>query len=323
YPDCSLVSGLQMFETHDKEPLSAHEIYNGTEFVNQTLREFYENVGISHQTSVARTPEQNGVVKRQNRTLVEVARTIPVDLADSLVSASIDQDAPSTSIPSIQEQDHEDSTSQGLSTNDLQLHTPFEHLGFVDQDNPSHVYKLKKDLDGLKQAPDIPLVEKSKLDEDLQGKPVDATLYRGMIGSLMYLTSSRPDLTYAIFLCAQYQEKPTEKHLNAVKQIFRYLKGTINIGLNMNPIATQQAALDNALFPLEKRLKIKRCNARTAFSKPQREETYQVTLEALNLSPCYPANLIIAEVPEIFMHQFWNTITKIRDTDAYSFKLDK
>ncbi|GJW71475.1 retrovirus-related pol polyprotein from transposon TNT 1-94 [Tanacetum coccineum] len=49
---------------------------NGTEFVNQTLREFYENVGISHQTSVARTPQQNGVVERQNRTLVEAARTM-------------------------------------------------------------------------------------------------------------------------------------------------------------------------------------------------------------------------------------------------------
>ncbi|GJS21871.1 retrovirus-related pol polyprotein from transposon TNT 1-94 [Tanacetum coccineum] len=62
---------------------------------------------------------------------------------------------------------------------------------------------------------DTPLVEKSKLDEDLQGKPVDATLYRGMIGSLMYLTSSRPDLIYAVCLCAWYQAKPTEKHLNA------------------------------------------------------------------------------------------------------------
>ncbi|GJR19698.1 retrovirus-related pol polyprotein from transposon TNT 1-94 [Tanacetum coccineum] len=49
---------------------------NGTEFVNQTLREFYENVGISHQTSVARTPQQNGIVKRQNQTLVEVALTM-------------------------------------------------------------------------------------------------------------------------------------------------------------------------------------------------------------------------------------------------------
>ncbi|GKD42625.1 retrovirus-related pol polyprotein from transposon TNT 1-94, partial [Tanacetum coccineum] len=49
---------------------------NGTKFVNQTLREWYENVGISHQTSVARTPQQNGVVERQNRTLVEAARTM-------------------------------------------------------------------------------------------------------------------------------------------------------------------------------------------------------------------------------------------------------
>nr|GEX93172.1 uncharacterized mitochondrial protein AtMg00810-like [Tanacetum cinerariifolium] len=78
---------------------------------------------------------------------------------------------------------------------------------------------------------DTPLVEKSKLDEDLQGKPVDATLYRGMIESLMYLTSSRPDLTYAVCLCAWYQAKPTKKHLNAVKRIFRYLKGTINMGV--------------------------------------------------------------------------------------------
>ncbi|GJZ47700.1 retrovirus-related pol polyprotein from transposon TNT 1-94, partial [Tanacetum coccineum] len=49
---------------------------NGTEFVNQTLRDLYENVGISHQTSVARTPQQNGVVERRNQTLVEAARTM-------------------------------------------------------------------------------------------------------------------------------------------------------------------------------------------------------------------------------------------------------
>ncbi|GKB14593.1 hypothetical protein Tco_0848516 [Tanacetum coccineum] len=52
-----------------------------------------------------------------------------------------------------------------------------------------------------------------------------------MIGSLMYLTSSRPDLIYAVCLCARYQAKPTKKHLNAVKRIFRYLKGTINMDL--------------------------------------------------------------------------------------------
>ncbi|GJT57800.1 hypothetical protein Tco_0992854 [Tanacetum coccineum] len=78
---------------------------------------------------------------------------------------------------------------------------------------------------------DTPMVEKNKLDEDLQGTPVDATLYHGIFGSLMYLTSSRPKLIYAVCLCARYQAKPTEKHLHAVKQIFRYLKGTINMGL--------------------------------------------------------------------------------------------
>ncbi|GJX59088.1 retrovirus-related pol polyprotein from transposon TNT 1-94 [Tanacetum coccineum] len=78
---------------------------------------------------------------------------------------------------------------------------------------------------------DAPMIETMKLDKDLQGKPVDATLYRGMIGSLMYLTASRPDLNYDVCLCARYQAKPTEKHLQSVKQIFRYLNGTINMGL--------------------------------------------------------------------------------------------
>nr|GEU73615.1 integrase, catalytic region, zinc finger, CCHC-type, peptidase aspartic, catalytic [Tanacetum cinerariifolium] len=75
---------------------------NGTEFVNKTLREFYENVGISHQTSVARTLQQNGAVERA------------VDLADSPVSTSIDQDASSTSTPSTQDQEHSPIISQGF-----------------------------------------------------------------------------------------------------------------------------------------------------------------------------------------------------------------
>ncbi|GKA87738.1 hypothetical protein Tco_0809502 [Tanacetum coccineum] len=62
---------------------------------------------------------------------------------------------------------------------------------------------------------DTPMVEKSKLDEDLQGKAVDPTRYHRMIGSLMYLTSSRPDIVFAICMCARYQAKPTEKYLHA------------------------------------------------------------------------------------------------------------
>nr|GEW81692.1 hypothetical protein [Tanacetum cinerariifolium] len=184
--------------------------------------------------------------------------------------------------------------------------------GFVDPDNPNHVYKLKKALYGLKQAPrawydmlssflisqdfskgtvdptlfihrnsndlllmsmmgkisfflglqisesprgifinqskyaleslkkydfksgdpvDTPMVVKFKLDEDKEGKAVDPSHYRGMIGTLLYLTASRPDLQFVICMCARYQARPTEKHLHAVKRIFQYLRGTVNRGL--------------------------------------------------------------------------------------------
>nr|GEU45590.1 retrovirus-related Pol polyprotein from transposon TNT 1-94 [Tanacetum cinerariifolium] len=69
------------------------------------------------------------------------------------------------------------------------------------------------------------------LDADLSGTLVDQMKYRSMVGALMYLTASRPDIMHATCYCACYQAKPTEKHLTAVKRVFRYLKDTINMGL--------------------------------------------------------------------------------------------
>ncbi|GKD82655.1 retrovirus-related pol polyprotein from transposon TNT 1-94 [Tanacetum coccineum] len=65
-----------MIQVRLKETVRRIRTDNGTEFVNQTLREYYEKVGISHETSVARSPQQNGVVERRNRTLIEAARTM-------------------------------------------------------------------------------------------------------------------------------------------------------------------------------------------------------------------------------------------------------
>nr|GEX30030.1 hypothetical protein [Tanacetum cinerariifolium] len=73
-----------------------------------------------------------------------------------------------------------------------------------------------------------PMEIKDKLDLYQNGTLVDATQYHSMIGALMYLTSSRPDIVHATCLCARYQTKPTEKHLKEVKRIFRYLWGTVN-----------------------------------------------------------------------------------------------
>ncbi|KAK2411518.1 putative mitochondrial protein [Trifolium repens] len=66
--------------------------------------------------------------------------------------------------------------------------------------------------------------------DESEGK-VDQKLYRGMIGSLLYLTASRPDILFSVCLCARFQSDPRESHLTAVKRIFRYLKSTCNIGL--------------------------------------------------------------------------------------------
>ncbi|GKB85009.1 hypothetical protein Tco_0957281, partial [Tanacetum coccineum] len=86
--------------------------------------------------------------------------------------------------------------------------------------------------------------------------------------------------------------------------------------------AAQQVALDNALVPLEKRVKIGKRNMRINPAKTQKEPTYQVVLDALALTTCYPAFLIIADVLEIYMHPFWFTIDK-KDSTAYRFKIDK
>nr|GFB71538.1 retrovirus-related Pol polyprotein from transposon TNT 1-94 [Tanacetum cinerariifolium] len=69
------------------------------------------------------------------------------------------------------------------------------------------------------------------LDADLSGTLIDQTKYQSMVGALMYLIASRPDIVHATCYCARYQAKQTEKNLTAFKRIFRYLKDTINMGL--------------------------------------------------------------------------------------------
>ncbi|GJS69905.1 retrovirus-related pol polyprotein from transposon TNT 1-94 [Tanacetum coccineum] len=120
--------------------------------------------------------------------------------------------------------------------------------GFVDPYHPDKVYRLKIALYGLKQAPrawydelsnflhgmtscdsiSTPMASKH-LDADLSGTSVDQTKYHSMVGALMYLTASRPDIVHATCYCARYQAKPSKKHLTAVKRIFRYLKESINM----------------------------------------------------------------------------------------------
>ncbi|GJY94132.1 putative ribonuclease H-like domain-containing protein [Tanacetum coccineum] len=126
--------------------------------------------------------------------------------------------------------------------------------GFEDPDFLDRVYKVEKALYGLHQAPracqdkyvdDIlkkfgfstvktasTLMETSKtLLKDAEAEDVDVHLYRSMIGSLMYLTTSRPDIMFVVCSCVRFQVTPKVSHLHAMKRIFRYLKGQPKLGL--------------------------------------------------------------------------------------------
>ncbi|GKA96498.1 retrovirus-related pol polyprotein from transposon TNT 1-94, partial [Tanacetum coccineum] len=284
--------------------------------------------------------------------------------------------------------------------------------GFVDQENLSHVYKLKKALYGLKQAPracprgifinqskyaseivkkyglhstdsvDTPMIENKKLDEDLQGKQVDATLYRGMIGSLMYLTASRPDLNYAVCLCARRSTSGSAQFLGdklvswsskkqkstaissteaeyialsgCCSQILWMRSQLTGYGFQFNKIplyCDNKSAIalccNNVQHSRAKHIDIRyhfikeqvengivelyfiRTEYQLAdiFTKPLPRERFNflidklVTLDAIALTPCYPAFLITADVPEVYIHQFWNSVYK--HDDFYRFKIDK
>ncbi|GJV67803.1 hypothetical protein Tco_1483312 [Tanacetum coccineum] len=105
-----------------------------------------------------------------------------------------------------------------------ELSTEFEKLMHDNQDK--YVAEILKKFDfSLVKTASNPMDPNKALIKDEEAEDVDVYLYRSMIGSLMYLTASRPDITFAMYACATFQVTPKSSHLHAVKRIFRYLKG--------------------------------------------------------------------------------------------------
>jgi len=90
---------------------------------------------------------------------------------------------------------------------------------------------LKKfEMESCKEA-STPMPSSCYMDVDVVGKEVDQTKYRALIGSLLYLTASRPNIMFGVCLCARFQANPKESHLKVAKRILKYIKGTTNVGL--------------------------------------------------------------------------------------------
>ncbi|GJY80190.1 putative ribonuclease H-like domain-containing protein [Tanacetum coccineum] len=226
---------------------------------------FYEFVGqkgIKREYNNARTPQQNGVVKRKNKTLIEAARTM---LADSFLPNTIWAEAVSTAcyVLNCRDSKHDiilvqvyvddiifgstkkswcdefealmksrfQMSSMGELTFFLGLQVKQKEDGiFISQDKYVAEILKKFDFVSVKTA-STPIETQKPLVKDEEASDVDVHLYRSMIGSLMYLTASRPDIMFAVCACSRFQVTPKTSHLSAVKRIFRYLKGKPKLGL--------------------------------------------------------------------------------------------
>ena len=101
---------------------------------------------------------------------------------------------------------------------------------FISQEKYARNLVKKFGLDSKKHA-STPLSSSTKLSLDSSGVEMSPTLYKSIIGSLLYLMASRPDIAFSVGVCARYQAAPKESHLTAVKRIIHYINGTLEYGL--------------------------------------------------------------------------------------------
>ncbi|XP_019228663.1 PREDICTED: uncharacterized protein LOC109209783 [Nicotiana attenuata] len=161
---------------------------------------------------------------------------------------------------------------------------------------------LKKfNMDSSKSI-DTPIAIATNLNLDEEGKIVEQNLYRGMIGSLLYLTAIRPDIVFSVRLCARFQENPKESHLKAVKRILRYLKGNPDLclwyprGYNFDLVG--YADVDCAEFHVDRKstLGIAHCLGSFLVTKKQNSEVMSTAEAEYVAAPsCYAQLLWIRQ----------------------------
>ncbi|GJU34257.1 retrovirus-related pol polyprotein from transposon TNT 1-94 [Tanacetum coccineum] len=259
----TIMSFIKRVENQNDIKVKQLRTDNGTEFKNSILVNFYDEKGISQKNSFPCTPKQNGVVERKNKTLIEeelnqfainkVWTLVPAPYRKTIIGSKwiFRNKSDETSIviknkarlvaQGYNQQegiDYDETFASVAILEAIRIFLAFAtYMNFTSSEFPHHVCKLDKALYGLKKAPrawslvKTPIVPPNNLGPNLNGKYVNETQYKGMIGSIMYLTASIPEIKFLTRLCARYQANPKEYHLIAVKRIFSYLKGTPSLGL--------------------------------------------------------------------------------------------
>nr|GEZ43692.1 uncharacterized mitochondrial protein AtMg00810-like [Tanacetum cinerariifolium] len=199
---------INLVENQLNKRVIAMRCDNGTEFKNTHIIELCGSKGIKREYSNSRTPQQNKVAERKNRTLIEAARTM---LADSKLPTMFWTEAVRTACYVL---------NRVLQRPDGM---------FISQDKYVQEILNKFDLGSVRTATTPYEAPKSKSKNE-SDSPVNVHLYRSVIGSLMYLTALRPDIMFAVSACSRNQVTHTTSNLKAVKKI-KYLKGQPKLGL--------------------------------------------------------------------------------------------
>nr|GEV13511.1 uncharacterized mitochondrial protein AtMg00810-like [Tanacetum cinerariifolium] len=213
------------FRIYNKQSRKIHESVNVNvdEISKMASKQFSLEPGLSNlnKTGKSSNPSVSQVSETSKKDLKDLFHNIYDEYFDSskIMKSSITN--VETSIN--EEVFHETAFLNGILREEVYVGQP---LGFVSKQYLDHVFRMEN-----RDTVPTRMVEQAKLKLDFVGNPIDHTDYRSMIGSLMYVTSSRPDIMFTTCMCARYQENPNEHHVSTVKRIFRYLEGTINLSL--------------------------------------------------------------------------------------------
>ncbi|KAH9725216.1 hypothetical protein KPL70_007788 [Citrus sinensis] len=214
----------------------------GGEFTSKEFVEFWKANGIRSPFIVSRSPQQDSVAERKNKTIIDMARSmfkskrlpkefwaeaVPVNFQEIALDEkwriTMDEEIKSivknntwelTTLP----KGHKSAFLNGFLEEEVYIE---QQLGYMVKGHEDKVLRLKKALHGLK-------VKLSKHDE---GEDIDPTFFKSLVESLRYLTYTRPDILYAIGLVSRYMKNPKTTHFKVTKRILRYIKGTTNFGL--------------------------------------------------------------------------------------------
>ncbi|GJR80227.1 putative ribonuclease H-like domain-containing protein [Tanacetum coccineum] len=178
---------------------------------------------------------------------------------------------------------------------------------FISQDKYATEILKKFSFTNIKIG-STPMETQKPLLKDEYGEEVDVYLYRSMIGSLMYLTSSRPDIMFVVCACARYQVNPKVSHLHAVKRIFRYLKGQLKLGLwypKDSPFdLVAYTDSDYAGASLDR----KSTTGVAFLAKPAKSEGFKQIVDFLNAHTIKYALMVNPMIYTSCIKQFWDTV---------------